>query len=126
MLDILRIRLRNMIREEMSGTYGVHVSGSTYRIPRETFEVRISFGCEPTRVEELTEAIHMQIDSLKQFGPKQENIQKNSRNWSRQALSADAEKERPTGADKIERIRAKRTANLGTFLAFSPHVVGKG
>ncbi|MBN2104796.1 insulinase family protein [bacterium] len=83
MMDVLRIRLRKIIREELGGSYGVRVSGSIYKIPKETFDIRISFGCEPDRVDELTQAIIMQIDTLKQTGPKETDIQKVKENHLR-------------------------------------------
>jgi len=69
MIDVLRIRLREVIREDMSGTYGVSVSGGLSRVPREDYSLTVSFGCNPERVEELTNTVFSQLDSLVQFGP---------------------------------------------------------
>ncbi len=65
MTDVLRIKLREVLREEMGGTYGVSVSAFGSRVPREDYRVIVSFGCDPDRVEELTQAVWLQIDSLK-------------------------------------------------------------
>ena len=67
-VDVLRIRLREVLREEMGGTYGVGVGASTSRYPEQRYSIRISFGCAPDSVEQLTRAVFAQIDSLKQFG----------------------------------------------------------
>lgn len=67
MLDVLRIKLRERIREDLSGTYGVSVSGSFERYPKERYEIEISFGCDPERVDELTQEVFTQIDSLSKF-----------------------------------------------------------
>ncbi len=65
MADVLRIKLREVLREDMGGTYGVGVSAFSSRIPQEDFRLIISFGCDPERVEELIRAVWTQIDSLK-------------------------------------------------------------
>ena len=72
----LRIRLREVLREDMGGTYGVGVSGIGNRYPREEYTFRISFGTAPERLEELTVAVFQQIDSIKTFGPTQDDIDK--------------------------------------------------
>jgi len=63
--SILRIKLREVLREDLGGTYGVGVSASPIRRPREQYRITVSFGCNPDRVEELTEQVLLQIDSLK-------------------------------------------------------------
>ncbi len=75
-IDVLRIRLREVLREEMGGTYGVGVGVSTSRYPEQRYRIRISFGCAPDSVEQLTRAVFAQIDSLKQFGASEANIEK--------------------------------------------------
>ncbi|MEE9133191.1 MAG: insulinase family protein [Gemmatimonadota bacterium] len=74
--SMLRIRLREVLREDMGGTYGVGVSGVGIRDPRQEYTFRISFGTAPERLEELTAAVFQQIDSIKTFGPTQEDIDK--------------------------------------------------
>ncbi|MDE2999773.1 MAG: insulinase family protein [Gemmatimonadota bacterium] len=75
-IDVLRIRLREVLREEMGGTYGVGVGVSTSRYPEQRYSIRISFGCAPDSVDQLTRAVFAQIDSLKQFGASDTNIEK--------------------------------------------------
>lgn len=67
MVDVMNIKLREVIREEMSGTYGVNVSQMLQKYPAERYLASISFGCDPNRVEELTKTIFEQIDSMKTF-----------------------------------------------------------
>lgn len=69
MVDVLRIKLRETVREEKSGTYGIGISAASWFTPDEKYRIRISWGCEPARVEELTEAVYGVIDSLKTYGP---------------------------------------------------------
>ena len=62
--DLLDIRLREALREEKGGTYGVGVSGNCRHIPNERYDVTISFGSAPDRVDELVTATFAVIDSL--------------------------------------------------------------
>ena len=64
-IDLLRIKLREQIRENLGGTYGVRVSGHFSRYPRERYQITINYGSDPQRVKELTRAIFQQIDSLR-------------------------------------------------------------
>ncbi|NTV83973.1 MAG: insulinase family protein, partial [Bacteroidales bacterium] len=68
MLDVLRIKLRERIREDLGGTYGVRIAGNFSRYPRERYQINISFGSDPERVDELTREIFTQLDSLRNFG----------------------------------------------------------
>jgi zinc protease len=65
MMEVLRIKLREVIREEKGGTYGVTASGSTSLYPRKEYSITIGFGCSPDRVDELVGAVMLQIDTLK-------------------------------------------------------------
>lgn len=76
MLSVLRIKLRQRIREELGGTYGVRVNGSFSHYPRERYQISINYGSDPERVMELTEQIFSQIDSLKTGGTTEEYLTK--------------------------------------------------
>jgi zinc protease len=65
MLEALNIKLREVLREDKGGTYGVRASGSPSLYPRQEYSIRLSWGCNPDRVEELVNTALLQIDSLK-------------------------------------------------------------
>jgi zinc protease len=66
--EVMRLKLREVLREDLGGTYGVSVSASTSRDPVEGYRFNISWGCDPERVDELTERVMVQVDSLQSFG----------------------------------------------------------
>ncbi len=68
MTSVLEIKLREVLREDLGGTYGVRVSSSGSHYPDEEYRISISFGSDPERVEELTQVVFEQIDSLKTVG----------------------------------------------------------
>lgn len=74
MLHSLRIKLREVLREDLGGTYGVRVSSIIQEFPDEEYQIRISFGSDPERVAELTETVFTQIDSLRNFGTTAKNL----------------------------------------------------
>ena len=67
--SILRIRLRETMREDLSGTYGVRIWASSSLYPREEYSISISFGCSPDRVDELLHSLFKEIKKLKTRGP---------------------------------------------------------
>jgi len=71
----LEIRLRELIREELGGTYGVSVSGNYEKEPEARYSVRISFGSDPARVEELVGAVFEEIEAFRTEGPTSEELQ---------------------------------------------------
>jgi zinc protease len=74
--NVMRIRLREVLREDMGGTYGVGVSGSPSRDPYPNYSFHITFGTAPERLDELVDVVFQEIDSLKAVGPTQEDIDK--------------------------------------------------
>jgi zinc protease len=65
LLEVLRIKLREVLREDKSGVYGISVNGGPTLIPRREYNIRISFGCNPVRVDELVSTVVQQMDSMK-------------------------------------------------------------
>lgn len=62
--ELLETRLREIIREDMSGTYGVGVSAFSDGYPQRQFTFEINFGCAPERVMELKDAVITAIKDM--------------------------------------------------------------
>jgi zinc protease len=75
-VDILRIRLRELLREDKGGVYGVGVYGDLSRLPKETYSCGVSFTCSPDNVADLTQATLEEIKRLQTDGPSTENLEK--------------------------------------------------
>jgi zinc protease len=73
---ILSIRLREVLREDQGGVYGVGVNGGISRIPNDQYSVSISFSCAPENVEKLTNLVMEEVNKLKTNGSSQTNIDK--------------------------------------------------
>ena len=76
MKNVLNIKLRETLREDLGGTYGAGINASLSQFPEEDCKITISLGCNPDRVDELTKAIFVQIDSLRNFKNYTEEIEK--------------------------------------------------
>ncbi|HOX24366.1 MAG TPA: insulinase family protein [Candidatus Krumholzibacteria bacterium] len=72
----LRIRLREVVREEMSGTYGVRLRGRYVPVPRPRYRLDLGWGCDPARVEELTAAVWQVIEDFRANGPDADTLAK--------------------------------------------------
>jgi zinc protease len=89
--SILDTRLRNAIREDRGGTYGVNINPSYNRIPIESYGITINFGTDPERVEELTGAVFDEIARMKADGPTEEEVQ-NIKEAEIRSLETDSKK----------------------------------
>ncbi len=74
--DLLEIKLRERLRQDLGGTYGVGVSASPAHFPKETYALRIDFGSAPERANELQKAVFAEIDSVKSNGVSEKDLQK--------------------------------------------------
>jgi zinc protease len=69
LINVIQIKLREILREDLGGTYGVRIWPNIKLYPREEYELNIEFGCAPERVDEMIQTLFQQIDSLKTSGP---------------------------------------------------------
>ncbi len=81
--EVLNIRLREILREDMGGVYGVSIWGWITREEPQTFNYEVQFGCAPEQVEPLTEAVFEVIREVRQNGIGDEYLEKVRENWKR-------------------------------------------
>ena len=74
--EVLRIQLRDVLREDLGGVYGVNVYSSISRFPRARYNSGLAFGCDPERTDELLAAALAEIEKLKNEGPTVETVEK--------------------------------------------------
>ncbi|MEM6295056.1 MAG: insulinase family protein [Myxococcota bacterium] len=74
--DVMGIRLREVLREEMGGVYGAFSFGNISRRPKAEYTYTIGFGCAPENVAKLKKAVFKIIDEVKTEGVSSENIDK--------------------------------------------------
>lgn len=74
--ELLRIRLREVLREELGGTYGVSVSASARARPASGYQLSIGFGAAPQRVQALADTALAEIATLRRTGPHADEVAK--------------------------------------------------
>jgi zinc protease len=73
---VLNIRLREILREELGGTYGVSVGFSNSPPIKGTGTMQIQFGSSPDNVDKLVAATLKEIERLKVEGPSADDVAK--------------------------------------------------
>ena len=68
LVEALRLRLREVLREDLGGVYGVSVDGALRRRPLGSLSLTIGFGCAPENVDALQEAVRREIRELQAHG----------------------------------------------------------
>lgn len=78
MTEVLKLRLTDRLRMQMSGTYTVGVQSSVDVLPdhRYRYSLIVNFVCDPKRDEELTRAVFAVIDSMQHAPATDADVQK--------------------------------------------------
>ena len=76
LIKLLSIKLRENLREDMGGVYGVGANPVMKHYPKETYTITISFGCAPGNVEKLIAAALTEIEDIKKNGCNETNLTK--------------------------------------------------
>jgi zinc protease len=71
---VLEGMLRDALREDLGGTYGVGVSAGYAKIPEPEYTLSISFGADPGRADDLVTVGLERIDALKTNGPDERDV----------------------------------------------------
>lgn len=66
--EVLGMRLREILREDMGGVYGVSVASQLRRRPKGEFTINVRFGCAPENVEKLEKAIFDEVKAIQDKG----------------------------------------------------------
>ena len=123
--EALQIRLREILREDMGGVYGVGVGASSSIIPDTAFQVTIGFGTDPAKLDGLVEAVIAEIRALQTAGPSDSVVQKvkeaqrrtqetslrENRYWLGQLVAAQRYGSDPRNLLKYEELVAALTAD---------------
>ena len=67
--SVLQTRLREVLREDLGGTYSVSASAGYTKIPRQEYSFTINFGSSPDRADELMKRVFAEVEAFKKEGP---------------------------------------------------------
>jgi zinc protease len=82
--QVLEIRLREVLREDKGGVYGVGVGGRLVRAPHPERAFSISFGCDPLRITELINAALDEIAAVQKNGIGSDYLEKIKQTFTRE------------------------------------------
>jgi zinc protease len=76
LVKLLSIKLRENLREEKGGVYGVGITPMLVHYPKSTYVLTVGFGCAPDNVEKLITAAMDEIKDAKINGSNEKNLTK--------------------------------------------------
>jgi zinc protease len=76
LMNILSIKLRELMREEQGGTYGVSFTGSPSKFPKPKYTITSSWGCNPDSIAKLSQIVLNEMMKIKKEGPTVEDLNK--------------------------------------------------
>jgi len=72
----MAIKLREVLREDAGGVYGVSVNGGLIREPYQAYSIGIQFGCAPENIDKLIGLVLTEIANTKNNGLASVNVDK--------------------------------------------------
>jgi zinc protease len=119
--ELLTIKLRESIREDAGGTYGVGVNISVDRYPVEDYSLSVGFGTDPSRVDELLGTLFTVLKDTKDNLTTEENLQK-----IQEIQRREREKNLKENGFWLGRLQSSLTHGdpLNEWLAFETHISG--
>ncbi len=123
--QVLSNLLREELREEKGGVYGVGAFGSVQRKPNQERSFGISFGCAPERVDELVKAMYDVIAKVGKDGVDSDHLDKikqiytrgretelrTNRFWSQRLVNAFRFKDDPNDITDTSKTLARMTSD---------------
>jgi zinc protease len=74
--SVLQLKVTDVMRERMGGTYGVGVSAHTYADPAEHFRVIVNFDASPKRINEMEDTLSAILTDVRTKGATPEELRK--------------------------------------------------
>jgi zinc protease len=81
LLDVMNIRITDILREKLTLIYGGGMSGSLNRIPYGHFTIGVSLPTGPANVDKVIAATFAEIAQMKEQGPSAADLEKVKQNW---------------------------------------------
>ncbi|HBE43126.1 MAG TPA: insulinase family protein, partial [Bacteroidales bacterium] len=76
LMSILSIKLRESMREDQGGVYGVSISGAPSKLPKPTYSIVSQWGCSPENIETLAQTVLEEMNKIKREGPAETDLNK--------------------------------------------------
>jgi zinc protease len=83
MVDILNLKVTDVLREKLGLIYGGGFNGNLTRFPTQSFLIEARVPCAPENVEKVVNALISEIDKLQTLGPDPADLAKVQENWKK-------------------------------------------
>lgn len=81
MLEVMNIRITDILREKLALIYGGGMNGSLSKIPYEHYAIAVSLPTGPANVDKVLAATFAEIEQIKEKGPDVADLDKVKQNW---------------------------------------------
>jgi zinc protease len=81
LVDVMNIRITDILREKLTLIYGGGISGTLNRVPNGNYTLGVSLPTAPANVDKVIAAMFAQIEQIKQHGPSAADLEKVKQNW---------------------------------------------
>jgi zinc protease len=81
LLEVMNIRITEVLREKLSLIYGGGMSGGLNRIPYQNYTIGVSLPTGPSNVDKVIAATFAEIERIKEQGPSAADLDKVKQNW---------------------------------------------
>ena len=114
--ELVRIKLIEVMREKMGGTYSPQINSNSSRIPRSQYSITAFFGSSPDNAEALSRALFAVVDSIKRVPPSQVDVDK-----VKEQLLRSHETELRQNAYWLQTIMSRTQNDEDVALALGPY-----
>lgn len=81
MIEVMNLRITDILREKMALIYGGGMSGALSRTPTQTYRIGVMLPCGPDNVDKVIAAMFAEIEKMKIEGPLPSDLNKVKQNW---------------------------------------------
>ncbi|MFN5168578.1 MAG: M16 family metallopeptidase [Cyclobacteriaceae bacterium] len=83
MVEVIKIKMIETLRESLGGTYTSNMGGSLSKYPYESYSISVSIPCGPENVDKLIAATLGEIDKIRKNGPLPADLAKVKEGWKK-------------------------------------------
>jgi zinc protease len=76
LMNILSIKCRESMREGQGGVYGVNIAGSATKLPKPSYTIQSTWGCNPENIGKLSATVLDEMAKIQTDGPTETDLNK--------------------------------------------------
>ncbi len=84
LIEVMNIRMIDILREKMSLIYSGGLSGTLNRAPYGNYRIDVNLPCAPENVDKVIAAAFAEIEKIRKEGPQLSDVEKVKQNWTKQ------------------------------------------